>query len=81
MKDPFEQLLDDDDDETFFEIALINKKNSALVCDCKVRMGEVVFDRFFMVPKDADEFIRDGIWFHKTMKKGKFYGVTHGPKF
>jgi hypothetical protein len=79
LKDPTKHLLDDDDDETFFDIALINKKNQALVCDCKVRMGEIMFDRFFIVHKDADEFVRDGIWFHKTLKSSKFYGMIHGP--
>lgn len=81
MKNPAEKLLDDDDDESFFEIALINRKNSALVTDCKVRMGEIVFDRFFIIEKDADKFVKSGIWFDKTMKKGEFYGQTHGPKF
>lgn len=43
-------------------------------------MGEVVFDRFFVIEKDADRFV-SGIYFDKTMKKGEFYGQTHGPKF
>jgi hypothetical protein len=49
IKDPAEHLIDDEDDFSHFEIAIINKKNSALVCDCRVRMGEIVFDRFFVV--------------------------------
>ena len=85
MKNPAEALLDDEDDETFFEIAVINRKNSALVTDCKVRMGEINFDRFFIIKKDADAFVRNGIWFDKLYKKGiaenPFYGQTHGPKF
>jgi hypothetical protein len=83
MKVPNQALLDDEEDNTCFEIAIINKNNTALVTDCRVRMGEVQFDRFFLVPKDADEFVKEGIWFHKTMKKqkNKFYGVTHGPRF
>jgi len=83
MKIPNQGLIDDEDDNTCFEIAIINKNNSALVTDCRVRMGEVQFDRFFLVPKGADEFVKEGIWFHKTMKKqnNKFYGVTHGPRF
>jgi hypothetical protein len=54
LKSPIEGLIDDEDDHTFFEIAVVNKNNSALVTDCKVRMGEVSFDRFFLVPSDAD---------------------------
>jgi hypothetical protein len=69
MRDPTEGLLDDTDDVTFFEIAVINKNNSALVTDCRVRMGEVQFDRFFIVPKDADQFSKEGIWFHKLFKR------------
>jgi len=83
LKNPAEHLLDDSDDQTYFEIALINRNNSALVTDCKVRMGEVMFNQFFIIDKDADQFMRDGVWFHKTMKKenNKFYGQTHGPSF
>lgn len=83
MKDPSEPYLDDEDDFSHFEIALINKQNKALVSDCRVRQGEVTFDRFFIVPKDADKFVKNGIWFHKLYFKenNPFYGVTHGPKF
>ena len=85
MRDPSESLRDDEDDETMFEIAMINRKNSALVTDCRVRMGEIQFDRFFIVDKNADEFVKNGIWFDKTYKSKKggnqFYGKTHGPKF
>ena len=83
MKDPTEHLRDDEDDESYFEIALINKNNSALVVDCKVRMGEVKFDNVFVVDKGGDEFLKSGIWVDKVHKKlgNKFYGKTHGPKF
>lgn len=82
LKNPGEKLLDDEDDETFFEVAMINKKNEALVTDCRVRMGEVQFDRFFIVKEHADEFIREGIWFDKKMKRtNKFYSSVHGPRF
>lgn len=50
MKVPNQALLDDEEDNTCFEIAIINKNNTALVTDCRVRMGEVQFDRFFLVP-------------------------------
>jgi hypothetical protein len=63
MKNPAEKFMDDEDDNTFFEIAIINKNNSALITDCRVRMGEVMFDRFFIVPKDADLFLKEGIPF------------------
>ncbi len=65
MKDPVEHLMDDEDDLTNFEIAIINKNNSALVSDCRVRMGEIQFSRFFIVPKDADKFVKEGIHFNK----------------
>jgi hypothetical protein len=54
LKNPGEKLLDDEDDESFFEIAIVNRKNQAIVTDCKVRMGDIMFDRFFVVDKDAD---------------------------
>jgi hypothetical protein len=57
MKNPAEHLIDDEDDKLAFEIALINRKNSALVTDCSLRMGEIKFDRFFIIEKDASEFI------------------------
>ena len=82
MKDPAAHLQDDVEDKTHFEIALINRKNQALISDCIIRMGDIAFDRFFIVPRDADEFIKSGIWFDKINKKSqKFYGQTHGPKF
>lgn len=78
MKDPAEHLIDDEDDRLAFEIALINKNNSALVTDCSLRMGEIKFDRFFIIEKDANEFVLNGIWYDKlyrTKEKGnKFYG-------
>jgi hypothetical protein len=49
MKTPGEDLIDDEDDYAFFEIAIVNRKNSALVCDCRVRMGEILFNQFFLV--------------------------------
>jgi hypothetical protein len=33
LRNPGEDLLDDEDDECFFEIAIINKKNKALVIE------------------------------------------------
>jgi len=69
LKNPAQHLLDDPDDQTFFEIALINKANSALVTDCKVRMGEVQFHKWFVVRDRADEFIKQGIWFDKVTRK------------
>lgn len=83
LKNPAEHLMDDEDDETFFEIVLINRKNQALVTDCKVRMGEIMFDRFFHVPQGADDFIKNGIWFDKVYKRAgnRFYSNVHGPKF
>jgi hypothetical protein len=78
MKNPGEHLMDDEEDSTYFDIALINKKNEALVTDCNVHMGEVKFDRFFIVKKDAEEFVRIG---RSEVRKGKFHGVTHGPRF
>ena len=37
MKTLGEDRVDDPDDATMFEIAIINKKNKALVTDCKVQ--------------------------------------------
>lgn len=58
MKDPFAHLIDDEEDKLMFEIALVNKKNQALVTDCKIRMGEIHFDKFFIINQDADEFVK-----------------------
>ncbi len=78
-------MLDDPDDQTFFEVALINKNNSALVTDCHVRMGEVNFSQFFLIREDADKFIQEGVWYDKIYKNQKggnrFYGQMHGPRF
>ena len=41
LKNPTEGMIDDEDDNTVFDIAIINKNNSALVTDCRVRMGEI----------------------------------------
>lgn len=82
MKNPFEKSLDDVDDVTMFEIAIINKKNKALVTDCKVLEGEINFGRAFIVPSDANNFIK-GVWLDKLCapKDSKLYGITHAPKF
>lgn len=75
IRDPAAHLIDDEDDYSHFEIAIVNKKNAALVCDCRVRMGEVVFDRFFVVKEGmGTQFVKDGIWFDKVLRKGSpFY--------
>lgn len=62
-------------------MALINRENKALVADCNVRMGEIVFGRVFNINSDADKFIKEGIWFDNVYKKGRFYGQTYGPQF
>jgi hypothetical protein len=60
LKTPGMDLLDDEDDFTMFDIALINKNNRALMTDCNVKMGEIKFNRFTVIDNDADEFVRTG---------------------
>jgi hypothetical protein len=60
MRNPGSHLLDDDDDFTMFDIALINRQNKALYSDCNVRSGEIRFNRFAVIENDADEFIKIG---------------------
>ena len=60
MKTPGVEMLDDEEDSTMFDIALINKNNRAVMTDCNVRMGEIKFNRFTVIEKDADEFVRTG---------------------
>lgn len=83
MKTGVEELIDDEEDFTHFEIAIINKRNSALVCACRVRMGEIQFDKFFIVKEGmASRFVSEGTWFDKSAKKSSpFYSQLHGPKF
>ena len=37
--------------------------------DCKVRMGEIMFNKWFIVKDSADQFIKNGIWYDKVYKK------------
>ena len=78
LKTPGLDLLDDEDDFTMFDIALINKNNTALMTDCNVRMGEIKFNRFTVIDKDADEFVRTG---RSQFRTTKFHGKLYGPRF
>lgn len=78
LKTPGMDLLDDEDDFTMFDIALINKNNRALMTDCNVKMGEIKFNRFTVIDKDADEFVRTG---RSQFTTSKFHGKVYGPKF
>ena len=40
-KDPIQAKLDDEEDQTVFEISLINTRNQALTVDCFVKNGEI----------------------------------------
>lgn len=79
LKNPAEHLLDDEDDFTMFDIALINRQNRALYVDCNVRMGEIKFNRFAVIDKDADDFVREGR--SSYYRNRKFYGAAYGPRF
>ena len=81
MKDPAEPYRDDEDDITSFEVAIMNKYNSALVTDCIVKSGEIFFGNMFVIKDDAHQFIKE-TWSEKTLtKKGKFQPTFYGPKF
>lgn len=82
LKNPLEKILDDPDDQSMFEVAIVNKKDKALVTDCQVKNGEIYFDKIFTVKHDAHEFVK-GIWIDKTLNRdsNKFYDMTHGPRF
>ena len=81
MQNSADKLLDDPDDFTQFEIAVVNKQNKALVTDCVIKSGEIYFDQMFIVQDDASEFVK-GIWLDKKLKvKNKFYNQARCPKF
>lgn len=44
LSDPTKKLLDDESDMLFFEIAIINKQNKAVVMDCRVKNGELLIN-------------------------------------
>jgi len=46
-------LLDDPDDQTHFEISIVNKYNTALNLDACVIDGQLVFNKIKVVPEDG----------------------------
>ena len=61
LKNPGEHLLDDEDDFTMFDIALINRQNRALYADCNVRMGEIKFNRFAVIKMLMNLYEKEGL--------------------
>ncbi len=74
LSDPSQKLLDDESDIIFFEIAIINKQNKAVVMDCRVKNGELLINQLFNIKDNANEFV-SSVWVDKMWKKkaNKFY--------
>jgi len=64
-------LLDDPDDQTHFEVSIVNKYNTALSLDACVIDGQLVFNKIKVVPQE-------GIQFTKTTKYDRSKGGRLG---
>ena len=53
MENPQDKFMDHDDDETQFEICVIDKENKGLIIECFLKQGEISFGRILSVYKDA----------------------------
>lgn len=76
-KDLMREKKDDPDDITHFELALINTKNKALVIDCAVIHGHVIFNK---VMTCSDEGLKRSqqTWLRKLQSQRSAY---FGPRF
>jgi hypothetical protein len=78
-KDPFKNVNDHEDDQTCFEISLVNKKNMALGVDCKVVNGEIEFGNVKVVNENGLNNARM-TWVEKIAKT-KANKSYKGPSF
>ena len=57
LKSPWEHLIDDEEDKTYFEVAVLNRANQALVADCRLYMSEIFFHKFMVIPENAKDWL------------------------
>jgi len=67
--------MDHEDDKTNFEIAIINKRNMALVLDCQTQDGQITFGKIQLSSDNGLEYAKSS-WYER--QKQKRY---HGPTF
>ncbi len=71
-----DKAFDDTDDQTCFEITIVNKHNQALCIDAKVYNGDITFNKTRLLMQDGLA-VSQRTW----LEKGKSNSTYKGPKF
>ena len=72
-----DKAFDDKDDQTCFEISIVNKHNEALSLDARVYNGEITFNKVNLIRNDALKVVNQ-TWLQRSKSQSVDYT---GPKF